>query len=171
MSYTPLPTTGPISLSQFPAAFGSPTSPISLSQYTRGGLYIPSNDSTLSSIPNTDNSTRSIGQYRGMSLAVFVATYSINWSYGGDTYYGYCDIYTNGRIELRQEIWCPHGAGWWGRKRTNINLWNNTASRLTQGQLVLSDPYSNKELVHTGTQLVFRQLPTILRSVNAPLST
>lgn len=172
MSNTPLPTTGPVSFSQFPTAFAAPAAPanpVSFSQYTRGGSYIPINDSTLAAVPTTANSTRSVSQYRGLSRATLVATYSLTWAFA-DTYYGYCDVYTNGRIELRQEVWCPHSNIWWAQKRTQINLWNNAASLISMGQLVDQDPYANKQLAHTGSQMVLRNNGVVLAAVNAPLS-
>lgn len=78
----PLPSSGPLNLSQLQTEFGG-TSPISLSEYLRGGSFVPDtpNSGTNQSIPATASNV-SVSKYFSTSKTV-VVTYEIIGGGGG----------------------------------------------------------------------------------------
>lgn len=170
---TPIPSTGPVSFGDLQTTFGG-EDPIYFSEYNRGGLYLPSNDYTYSgaSIATAANASRNLNQYRGLYPSYYTNnTYTLAWS-SSDTYYGYVDIYTGGKVVIRQNIYCPHGAGWWGAKSSSgVRLWSDPSASITYGYIDYPDPYNAKYLKHDGGSLVLYTSNggSVLASVSAPL--
>lgn len=90
----PTTTASSISLSQIQSEFGG-SNPISLSEYVRGGTYVPSGIATGTygtAIPTT-NSNLSMKNYYG-TQSVFTTTMTVgSFSYFGITQYGYVEEY------------------------------------------------------------------------------